>query len=261
MNNNLVIFSAIIAVAGISGWYFGNDSSPGTEASIAQMKSVSSDQGITATKTTTTTTASRSIASIKKDVPANSSPYMKTLLNEGAAQEVYTRSKKIFKYLPQGEALAKWIALGLRMDSSKEFGAEFQASLATINQNPEEVLEAINGAYAKLGNDDAFIQSMLVNVVHQLNVPKEEKVNFYTERMGDKFTLDSSGEPTASALNITNSMAFLKQYSSDSQNVKSKIETSLSEHRNDKRSQKELAERFAAYFPELKGDIDKWSDQ
>lgn len=253
MKTNILIFFLIAGVGGILGWYFSQEDSPQTAEAPSQKEAASPAEA---------PLPDRSMASVK---PAHVSPghsnYMKELLAEDTPRMVYERTQEIFKSLPQKEALARWIALGLRFDSSKDFGQEFETSLAGLNENPEEVLEAIAQTYSKLGNDDAFIQTMLINVVHQLKVSKDEKISFYSERLGDKFVLDEKGEPTASSLNITNSMAFLKQYISDTSSVKAKIEASLSEHRSDKRSQRELAQRFAAYFPELESDISRWSDQ
>jgi len=260
MRNNLIGLLGVITISSILGWYFGAHQAQ--NASIDESEQFERASGMQLRNNK----VHRSISSSSdgkhdSNFDTDQSDYFKTLMKEEVANKIYHRSKILFNDLPDGEALAIWITLGVRLDSSQDFANEFGMSLNKINQNPDQVLAKISAVYKQLGHQDVFIQSMLLNVVHQLNTSKEQKISFYSDRLEDKFELDRNGDPTPASLNITNSMAFLNQYKFDKENLKVRIESSLLEHRANKKSQSALAERFTAYFPELRSDIKNWSNQ
>jgi len=258
MKNRWFVLIGFVALSSFSGWFyasnFGEDLSNKNNKSVSKVKLKEAS-----------ITQNRSLSSLRNQKvenlhSKNHSPYFKNLLEEDLAKVVYHRSLELLHASPKGEALARWITLGLRFDSSEEYGDDFRLSLNEINQHPEKTLEVISKVYKQLSlnNSDVFIQSMLLNVVHQLDISKEQKIDFYLERIGDKFELDQDGSPTQASLNITSSMAFLNQYEFEKENLKEKIEASLLEHKENKKTQQELGERFIAYFPEFKADIKIW---
>lgn len=174
--------------------------------------------------------------------------YLKELLEDPNFVEIYKKSKSKFKNYEFSEDLAVWLSIGVVFDSSAEYGNLFEISISKLNEQKNEVFEAINQETKSIKPEDSFLRQQLINVVGVMDIEKDKKISFFGSEASRKVVLDENGDFTPDSMNITNSIAFLKQSGSSIDEAKRFFEQSLSAN-TDPRIQEELKIRFNTYFP------------
>lgn len=174
--------------------------------------------------------------------------YLKELLNDPNFIEVYNKSKLRFKNYEFSEDLAVWLSIGVVFDSSSEYGELFETSISKLNDQKNEVFTAITKETKAIGPEDSFLRQQLINVVGVMDIKKDKKISFFGSEASRKVVLDENGEFSPDSMNITNSIAFLKQSGSSIDEARKFFEQSISIN-TDPKIQEELKVRFNTYFP------------
>ena len=81
-----------------------------------------------------------------------------------------------------------------------------------------------------------------------MDIKKDKKISFFGSEASRKVVLDENGEFSPDSMNITNSIAFLKQSGSSIDEARKFFEQSISIN-TDPKIQEELKVRFNTYFP------------
>ncbi len=252
MKKHLFITLAIIFVGGVTGYLFSETVE--IEEYVDAPKIAQDDQSSIPTEERAP--ASRKIAQTNPHPKAKlKRPIIERIKLAPHAARMHKQILTTFKNLESKQALADWVVLGLQPISTKEYQDIMLKSIDDLNQSPDKVLDELSESYSSFSREDAFLKSMLINVVHQLDVPPEDKVQFYGTRFADKVVIKDD-HFDADSMNITNAMAFANQYIKSSSDIKDYIFKGLQRSSNDRQAQLQLAERFKAYFPEMKTEID-----
>ncbi|MBC8548904.1 MAG: hypothetical protein ISR65_12025 [Bacteriovoracaceae bacterium] len=208
---------------------------------------------------------SRSIASIKREEVVSiqmqdkfyaQNPYWQKIKNDLGVSYLYSKSLKAFKGSPQAEDLAVWISMGMLFDSSQEYGELLNHSMDALNENKDEVYDFITESVDNLQPEDNFLRGQLLNMVNGLEVGSKRKVDFFGKEASRKVVLDERGRFSPDSLNITTSMALLKQSVQTEEQARRFIKRSLEKNQNQQIRQK-LIVRFSSYFPTLKGEFER----
>ncbi len=173
---------------------------------------------------------------------------MKT--NKGA-EKLYSNSLKYFGNSASGDGAARWVTLGLIVDSSKEYGQVLQQAQAQANQNPSQVFNQINGSLPEL-RKDPFAYQMTMNLIHNLDLQGSEKAQFY----GGEFQAQSeqmSGSKPSDAFWISAMGLYLAQQSRvPASELKPFLDQALNSPRLPANIKSEMASTIGFYFPELR---------
>lgn len=104
--------------------------------------------------------------------------YFENLVSSKPTARLYEKSKEIFGNSPEGIGAAKWITLGVRLETSPQFAAAFEMATQAVNQNPDAVLEKINKSIATI-RADPFIYQMTFNLAFRLNTDLAQLTRFF----------------------------------------------------------------------------------
>lgn len=174
--------------------------------------------------------------------------YLKELLDNKDFISLLNETKEFFKESKHNESIAVWTALGLIMDSSLEYGKNLEKSLQYINEDSEQVLVDINNALTKASDKHSFFRQQMINLVGSLDIEEEKKINFFTKESTRKVVLDETGNFSPDSMNITNSIAFLRNTTNSLEVARTAYLQSI-ENNEDPKVQEELKVRFESYFP------------
>lgn len=174
--------------------------------------------------------------------------YLKEISKDPEFVEVYKKAIDKFKSQQFAEDMAVWLAIGLIFDSSPEYGELFERSISQLNEQKDEVYTAITNSMDSLKAEDSFLRQQLINVVGVMSLDKEKKISFFGNESSRVVILDENGEFSPDSLNITNSIAFLKQSGTTNEEARKFLEKSLKAN-PDPAIQEELRVRYDSYFP------------
>ncbi len=174
--------------------------------------------------------------------------YLKELLDNKDFISLLSETKEFFKESEHRESIAVWTALGLIMDSSLDYGKILESSLQSINEDSDQVLSDINNALTKASDKNSFFRQQMINLVGSLEIEEEKKINFFTKESTRKVVLDESGNFSPDSMNITNSIAFLRNTTNSLEVARTAYIQSI-ENNEDPKVQEELKVRFESYFP------------
>jgi hypothetical protein len=189
-----------------------------------------------------------------KKVTKENTGYLKSYLEDSDNKELYNKTLRIFSKSENKENIALWVTLGTSFTNDKGYTTLYKNSLNKLNENPDQALQDINSQIKELGEKDDFLRGMLNNLVHNLEVEDEKKIGFFGVELRRSIKLDKEGGLKEGSTSLINSMILLKQYVSNSQQVKSYLEESLNQNKFPK-EREALRLRFLEYFPDLKNEI------
>jgi prophage DNA circulation protein len=167
------------------------------------------------------------------------------------------RTKEIFKNYPFAEEISDWMAIGVVMDSSPNFGKIYLGTLRKLNENPKEVLNSLEKEIKNLSEKDSFIRNMFLNLANNLKVTGQEKINFYGPEIARTIKLDDKGNLTEDSMNITNSMEFLKKYAKSDKDALKFAKRALELNGSDPKTKQELMIRIKSYFPQIVDELNR----
>ncbi len=196
---------------------------------------------------------SQSAATVKRDKLS----YKDELFSDPIVKSLKKRSLEIFGKYSFGGEISDYIAIGVVMDSSDNYGNIYLGTLKKLNQSPEDVLEALEKEIKGLEEKDSFIRNMVLNLANNLKVSDKEKRNFFGTEITRKVKLDDKGNFTEDSMNITNSMVLFKQYSKSDKDALEFARKTMELNRDNPKIQKELLIRFKSYFPNLTKDLER----
>lgn len=183
--------------------------------------------------------------------------YKEELFMDPVVKSLKLRTKEIFKNYPFAEAISDWMAIGVVMDSSQNFGKIYLGTLRKLNENPEDVLMALQKEVKNLTEKDSFVRNMFLNLAHNLNVSDNEKRGFLGSEFIRKITLDEKGNFTEDSMNITNSMALFRQHAKTDRDALEFAREAMELNKNNPKIQKELLIRIKSYFPKIVDELEQ----
>jgi len=256
MGTKLILVLGLFILSGASGFFIGKNK--------AKEKNIELKEKITEFKDKNDKINLRAVSSVakpnikkskkrKKETKKNTS-YLKEYLSEDDNKELYNKTLRKFSMAKNKESMALWITLGTSFTNSKEYTTLYENSLKKLNENPDQTLKDINAQRNDLTEKDDFLRGMLNNLVHNLEVADDQKVDFFGKELRRSITLDKNGGIKDGSTSIINSMILMKQYVVDSQTIKTYLEESLNQNTREK-NREALRFRYLQYFPELKNEI------
>jgi hypothetical protein len=181
--------------------------------------------------------------------------YKDELFSDHVVKSLKIKTQLIFKNYPFAEDISDWMAIGVVMDSSQNFGEIYLGTLSKLNKNPEEVLGALKKEVKGLDEKDSFVRNMFLNLAHNLNVSDNEKRRFFGSEFARKIKLDDKGNFTEDSMNITNSMALFKQHAKSDEDALEYSKKAMDLNRGNPQMQKELLIRIKSYFPKIVDEL------
>ncbi|RLA62795.1 MAG: hypothetical protein DRQ88_13225 [Epsilonproteobacteria bacterium] len=256
MSANLIIVLLLFVLSGVSGFFFGKTRALDKNIQLKEKISEFKDKNETVNFRKISSLAKPNIKKSKKskrEFKKNAS-YLQEYLSEDDNKELYNKTLRKFSEAHNKENMALWITLGTSFTNSKEYTTLYENSLKKLNENPDQTLNDINSQINDLTDKDDFLRGMLNNLVHNLDVEDDKKVEFFGKELNRSITLDKNGGIKDGSTSIINSMILMKQYVVDSQTIRTYLEESLNQNKIEK-NKEALRFRYLQYFPDLKNEI------
>lgn len=256
MSTKLTLILGLFILSGISGFYIGKETAKDKDQELNEKISNFKDKHNKINFRAVSSIAKPKIAKrskAKKEFKKNTN-FLKEYLVENDNKELYNKTLRIFSKAKNKESLALWITLGTSFTNSKEYTTLYENSLKKLNEDPDGTLNDINAKIQDLTGKDDFLRGMLNNLVHNLEVDNDKKINFYGTELKRSISLDANGGIKEGSTSIINSMILMKQHVVDSQTIKTYLEESLNQNKLEK-NREALRFRYLQYFPELKNQI------
>lgn len=174
--------------------------------------------------------------------------YLSELSKNPDFRNIYNKSQAMFGEYKFGEDLSVWLAIGIIFDSSAEYGEIFEKSISKLNEQKSDVFLAVSNKVNSLNSSDSFLRQQLINVVGVMSIEKAKKISFFGSEISRKVYLDKNGDFSADSMNITNSIAFLRQTGATLSEARNFFKQSLAVN-PDPIIQESLIVRFNTYFP------------
>jgi hypothetical protein len=203
-----------------------------------------------ATVATSSPGAGRAPASVPSPVPSGGS-----LQARAEAQKKATFAKFEGVYGKGGPVteLFEWAILGQRMDrGTADFAEKRRSTLAALERDPKGAMERLRAGQKGIPPEWGAMRTAMLNLVMNLDVPKEEKVEYLSGEIARPVRLaDSAGQASADSLAVTVAADFLSKVGSEADARR------ILERYRDQRSAYSkseidfVLERVAVHYPEL----------
>jgi hypothetical protein len=189
--------------------------------------------------------------------PETAKSYKENLFNDPVVKSLKIRTKEIFKNYPFAEEISDWMAIGVVMDSSQNYGKIYLGTLRKLNKKPKEVLAALEKEIKNLNDKDSFIRNMFLNLANNLKVSGPEKISFFGPEVARTIKLDEKGNLTEDSMNITISMEFLKKYAKSDKDALEFAKRAMDLNGSDPKTKQELMIRIKSYFPQIVDELNR----
>lgn len=248
MKKKVIVFSCFL-LGGILAFNFLKNT-PDVENNNLAENSFESDKKMTSTLNKN---AQRHPSSINPkntnspDVKSSGADYFLELKANPEVNDLYEKTLTLFESSKQKEELARWISVGVEMDSSPEYGEVLTNSLAEINKDALANLELIEKVAGGLKPEDSFVRAQLLNLVYQMQLTPPDKIRFFGTEVTRSVALDKNGAFSPDSLNITTAMILLKNIDAPKSQIEEFKAESLAMN-TDPVIQEKLKARFETYF-------------
>jgi hypothetical protein len=255
-NKNVILLFLAIIFIGV-GIYLGMPEKETLEDVVARESKLSQGDNIKQKDISTREPSSIQKPGIKEAPPETAKSYKENLFNDPVVKSLKIRTKEIFKNYPFAEEISDWMAIGVVMDSSQNYGKIYLGTLRKLNKKPKEVLTALEKEIKNLNEKDSFIRNMFLNLANNLKVSGPEKISFFGPEVARTIKLDEKGNLTEDSMNITISMEFLKKYAKSDKDALEFAKRAMDLNGSDPKTKQELMIRIKSYFPQIVDELNR----
>lgn len=162
------------------------------------------------------------------------------------AQVNYYRAQKVFGKGDFQDAINSYIALGDLYADPNVIAPALQEILKKLNENPELVMQLIEKhSFSTL--QDSFIELQLINLVMNIDLQSQFKLNFLSEVISRNTSLIDESE---SSVNFLPAIIVLKNSNIENAKVQKLFDQGLNQLQ-DEQSKVIYRQAFIKYFPEI----------
>jgi hypothetical protein len=177
--------------------------------------------------------------------------YLRDLMTDPAFSTFFNFTLDFFGDSPAAYPAARFVGLTLLFDSSPENFYLRTWTQKEIEESSEEIMKTIE-AKADQIDVNPYFHSRMLNLVHQLDIPADRKLNFYSKTLEKPLEINDQGELHDYSLAFETALILSKQSKISSGDFGAVISRAIIANANDPQKMESLKVRVVTYYPELR---------
>lgn len=182
-------------------------------------------------------------------VSKNSADLLKSLMWDNTFNTFFNYTLDFFGRKEDGFAAARFVALTLVFMDTPESRELMNWTKKDIEKNSQTLFKKLQDKKSEIDVNPYFHNRML-NLVHSLAVPREEKIQFLSESVSTPIQFVENGQLSDGSRSLEIALVLLKANTSTSEEAAPAVIHSLAKN-NSPQQREALRERVLAFYPEL----------